>query len=120
MFLEDEKLNPCECGAEPCVPGIRMGPTVLNYDEHSYRVICLACWKKGQVGRTIADATGYWNAGHGKSRLKSIRLEMGLTQEKLSELTGVHYNMIGLYERGVAMPVTKTRMKLEAVLGEVW
>ena len=120
MFLEDEKLNPCECGAQPCVPGIRLGPTLLNFDKHCYRVVCLACWVKGQSGRTIADATRYWNDGYGESRLRTIRLEMGMTQPEIAEMCGVATNTIWRYENGLQTPMPETREKIESVLGKVW
>lgn len=50
------------------------------------------------------------------SRLRTIRKQRGLTQEKLGELAGVHYSYIGQVERGDKVPSLKTLHKLARAL----
>ena len=49
-------------------------------------------------------------------RLKQIRLEKGLTQERLAETTSVSVDLISNIERGVNAPSFKTLAKISTAL----
>ena len=49
-------------------------------------------------------------------RLKSIRLEKGLTQPKLAKMIGVSNGMISFWENGVHEPTVSYIIKLSKVL----
>lgn len=51
------------------------------------------------------------------SRLADVRKDRGLTQETLSELSGVHRVTIARYESGVTSPTIRTLEKLAKQLG---
>lgn len=50
-------------------------------------------------------------------RLKSIRIERGMTQEGLAALLGVSYQVISQYERDLRKPKYETAIKLADALG---
>jgi transcriptional regulator with XRE-family HTH domain len=50
------------------------------------------------------------------SKLAEIRKRCGLTQERLSELSGVHRVTIARYELGLTSPTVRNLEKLSAVL----
>ncbi len=50
-------------------------------------------------------------------RLKSIRIEKGMTQEELAALLGVSYQVISQYERDLRKPKYETAIKLADALG---
>ena len=51
--------------------------------------------------------------------LHEIRLSKGITQEELSELTGVHRVLVSRIETGKCRPNAATKLKLESVLGRI-
>lgn len=51
-----------------------------------------------------------------KNKLKEIRKARGLSQTKLSELSGVHRVSIARYELGVNTPTAENLMKLAVAL----
>ena len=50
-------------------------------------------------------------------KLKEIRKRQGLTQKKLSEMSGINRVMIAKYEAGISEPSLKTSVKLAEALG---
>ncbi len=48
--------------------------------------------------------------------IKQLRLEKGLTQKRLSELTGISEVMISQYERGIRTPKNKNLKKIAYIL----
>ena len=50
-------------------------------------------------------------------RVKTLRKQKGLSQLQLGRMVGVHYNQIGLYERGGAMPSINVLSRLAHALG---
>lgn len=51
------------------------------------------------------------------SAVRAERLRKKLTQAKLAELAGLHYNYVGLIERGQTAPALDTVFKLATALG---
>lgn len=49
-------------------------------------------------------------------RLRQLRTARNLSQEELGALTGIHYNHIGRYERGLSQPTAETLRVLAAAL----
>ncbi len=52
-----------------------------------------------------------------KTRIKAIRRERGLTQMKLSELTGIDQALISKYENGGRVPPTEALIAFADVFG---
>ncbi len=52
-----------------------------------------------------------------KTRIKAIRRERGLTQMKLSELTGIDHALISKYESGGRVPPTEALIAFADVFG---
>jgi transcriptional regulator with XRE-family HTH domain len=50
-------------------------------------------------------------------RLKDARQRKGMTQEKLSELSGINPTLISKYEQGIALPGIDNLQKLVVALG---
>lgn len=50
-------------------------------------------------------------------RVREARLELGLTQERLAEATGLHATFISNIERGYRVPTLTTLLRLAAGLG---
>jgi len=51
--------------------------------------------------------------------LKSAREKKGLTQMRLSEMSGIHFITLSEYERGIRELKLETMMRLEKILGKV-
>jgi transcriptional regulator with XRE-family HTH domain len=51
--------------------------------------------------------------------LRNSRLNLGYSQEKLSQLTGIAQANISTYEKGIKKPTDKTKEKIERVLGKL-
>jgi len=49
-------------------------------------------------------------------RLRELRLERGLSQEKLAEIAGLHRNYVGVLERSVSSATLDAIYKLAAAL----
>jgi transcriptional regulator with XRE-family HTH domain len=49
-------------------------------------------------------------------RLRELRLERGLSQEKLAEIAGLHRNYVGVLERSVSSATLDAICKLAAAL----
>jgi len=49
--------------------------------------------------------------------MKLVRRKKGITQDMLSEMTGITQEQLSLIERGVVRPRKKSRKKIESVLG---
>ncbi len=49
-------------------------------------------------------------------RLRELRLERGLSQEKLAEMAGLHRNYVGVLERAVSSATLDAMCKLAAAL----
>jgi len=50
------------------------------------------------------------------NRLRELRLEPGLSQEKLAEMAGLHRNYVGILERGLQSASLDAICKLAAAL----
>lgn len=50
------------------------------------------------------------------ARLKQTRKELGITQRLLAEMTGIHHNTIGDYERGEVEPTLIMAISIADVL----
>lgn len=50
-------------------------------------------------------------------RLRELRMQKKLTQTDLGQITGLHYNHIGRYERGGSRPTADALQKLADALG---
>ena len=50
-------------------------------------------------------------------RLRELRMQKNLTQTELGQLTGLHYNHIGRYERGGSRPTADALQKMADALG---
>ena len=86
---------------------------------------CLAHWTITQrtVHVVLADKTALLShekpfcAGTIGEAIRTARIQAGLTQEKLAELTGIHRQWLGRWERGRAVPSFADLDKLKTVLG---
>ena len=99
----DTRLKDCPtCGAKYCLDnGRRRGPTVIMFKELDYKVVCLNCWRRGRLGRTVDKAIEYWNSGLLSSRLRSLRRTAGISQDTLADLSGVKRSVINRLEAGI-------------------
>ena len=52
------------------------------------------------------------------ARLAGARIELSLSQQRLSEMTGIQQSEISRIERGVANPTTLTLARLAGALGQ--
>lgn len=50
-------------------------------------------------------------------RLRKLRMQHGLSQIDLGKATGIHYNQIGRYEKGVSQPSAENANRMAAALG---
>ena len=68
----------------------------------------------GEVPRPPRDADLLQQFG---DRLRSLRAEAQISQERLSELAGLHRTYIGHIERGAVAPTIQTVVRLAEALG---
>jgi hypothetical protein len=120
----DEQLIPCACGAEHCIPYLRPGVTVLQFDADSYRAVCLVCQRKGKWSRSPKQAVARWNDGgvytpNSASDLLAWRMDQGLTQQQVADLLGCFGGMISEWERGTRKPSKKYRDLMKERMGLV-
>ncbi|MDY6867467.1 MAG: helix-turn-helix transcriptional regulator [Chloroflexota bacterium] len=113
----DPELKDCpECGAAYCIPGFRVGPSVIGFTSQQFQAICLSCWYKTQSARTQKGAIGNWNGDHTENRLFDLRISKSLTQKQLAEMAGLSQNTIHLVETNQSKPTRATRRKIAKAL----
>lgn len=111
-------LKPCpRCGSKHCVPAVRVGPAVLMFTHTDYKVDCLKCYLKSQSARTAEGAIENWNAGRLKYKISDLRKQNGMTQQELSERSGIALETVRRYETREATPSRSYKTKLAQAFG---
>ena len=119
----DSNLRSCICGAEYCIPSIRLGPTLLTFADKEHKVVCLNCQVKSTKATTKSKAVENWNKQMtGEKwcgqRLRIWRTNQGLSQRELGDMTGVSPTTISHIEIGRRRnPDPRTREKIFETVG---
>lgn len=110
-------MNHCpKCKAEPNIPGINAGPTILKLEHRQYRAMCLNCWHKAEPATTEKGALKNWKDQITKNQWRAKRNKLGLSVKELSQLSEVHVDQIYRYENGRATPSKDVAKRLNACL----